>query len=78
MEGEFIIDGFIGYWLMGDLQGIIKVYIEWANWQVLFILVLDMFFGIEFLVGIVYILVVKVWVIFILVFFKKGLYEEVV
>ncbi|MEQ8706768.1 MAG: NAD(P)H-hydrate epimerase [Phaeodactylibacter sp.] len=78
LEGELIIDGLIGYRLMGDPQGVIKNFIEWANRQTAPTLALDTPSGIELTAGQVHSPAIKARATLTLALPKKGLYEEAV
>lgn len=76
LEGELIIDGLIGYRLMGDPQGITKEFIEWANRQAAPTLALDTPSGIELTEGLVHTPAIKARATLTLALPKKGLYDE--
>lgn len=76
LEGELIIDGLIGYRLMGDPQDTIKNYIEWANRQAAPTLSLDTPSGIELTEGKVHTPAVKARATLTLALPKNGLYRE--
>lgn len=78
LEGELIIDGLIGYRLMGDPQGIIKAYIEWANRQAAPTLALDTPSGIELTAGVVHTPAIKARATLTLALPKSGLYQDAV
>ena len=78
LEAELIIDGLIGYRLLGDPQGVIKEYIEWANRQAAPTLALDTPSGIELTSGNVHTPAIKARATLTLALPKKGLYAEAV